>query len=87
MPAPLFLYLVPYLHQFSTVNAENEVLFSGNLVQNYIIFVAGTAPSIGAIWDEFSKQHQYQSTIFNAQFAHFCWVQILLRFNLRFVEN
>ena len=29
------------------------------------IFFAETAPSNGAIWDEFTDQHQHKSTIFN----------------------
>ena len=42
-----------------------------NIIIKYIY--ARTAPSNGAIWDEFSDQHQHQkSTIYNAQLALFC---------------
>ena len=52
MLAPLFLHLVPYLHQFSTVQNHHH---NPN-------FFAGTAPFDGAIWDEFNEQQQYYST-------------------------
>ena len=41
-------------------------------IYNKIVKIgAVTAPSNDAIWDEISKQHQHQSTIFNTQYALF----------------
>ena len=47
--------------------------FALNMVQiSFIRKKARTAPSIGAIWDEFSDHTQHKkSTIFNAQLALF----------------
>ena len=53
--------------------------------QIWIIFGAGTALINDATWDEFSEQHQHQSTIFNAQVVHFkgeSRVQIYIHFAL-----
>ena len=57
--------LAPYLHQFSAVMQclhffgaicdKISLEFGANLASNFKIY-ADTAPSNGAIWDEFSEQ-------------------------------
>ena len=64
VPAPLFLYLVLYSHQFSAVK---YIFGKFSIIIKQI--GAGTAPSNGAFWDEFSEQHQHQDT--NALNAYF----------------
>ena len=56
-------FLTPYFHQFSAV-VQNLFLIWGYFGQIYIkfganfaYFFAETAPSVGAIWDEFREQH------------------------------
>ena len=61
MPALLFLHLVLYLHQFSTLEYISailvlfEAIFWSNFASQLRKFSAGTAPSNDAIWYEFSE--------------------------------
>ena len=72
MQAPLFLFLVPYLNQFFAVehlSAVKYIILGANLVLSLKKLVPELHILNGAIWNEFSGQHQHQSTIFNSQFA------------------
>ena len=75
VPTPLFLYLVPYLYQFSAVKYISEIFVVVAILDKCSIIIrnngARTACSYGAVWEKFNEQHQLQSTIFNAQFALF----------------
>ena len=55
MPAPLFLYLVPYLYQFSA---------GENIIAEYAL-------SNGAIWDGFSKHPSTKKASFAMPNFHF----------------
>ena len=89
VPAPLFLYLVPYLNQFSAVefiSAKRAVNLLNNLNN-----VAVTTPSNSSIWNEFSEQLKHLITKvmpYSTPNLHFL-MQIRCRFNAHFglVDN
>ena len=54
--APLFLYLVPYVQQFSAVDYKNVPFENLHVIKR---FGTETKPCNGAIWNEFSE---HQST-------------------------
>ena len=76
MPAPLFLYLVPYLHQFSAVKqickCRKFTFFCAvwNKFTLYL-FKFSTAPSIDTDLECNISTKAQKSTLFNAQFTNF----------------
>ena len=89
VPAHLSFYLLPYLHQLSTVEFKSAIWdkFTLYLVQikyhNEFVLKLETTPFNGAIWVEYSELHLHtKSTLFNTQIslfwcknALFGWVQ------------